>query len=117
MIFSYNYFSKIEDIDYYYRNKPLFLLNIKFFNQNYQYLYNQIQYICFNSFTWLNINSLEGVYEVIDCWAVLIDTKKFILCGLFNNVYEAVISNTKIVFTRTNFCRDFLISQQLLQKL
>ena len=67
MIFSYNYFSKIEDIDYYYRNKPLFLLNIKFFNQKYEYLYNLIQYICFNSFTWLNINDLDSNYDIIDC--------------------------------------------------
>jgi len=117
MVFSYNYFSRIEGINYYYQYKPLFQLNIKFFNQKYKYLYNKIQYICFNSFAWLNINNLNGVYNIIDCWAILIDNKNFILYGLFDNVYKTIIYDTKIVFESTNLYKNFLISQQLLYKL
>lgn len=114
MIFSYNYFSELTDINYYYSNKPLFLLNIKFFNKNYEYLYNLIQYICFNSYAWLNINNLLGNYDIINCWAIFINNNNFILYGLFDNIYNTNIYNTKIIFEKTNLYKDFLISQQLL---
>lgn len=117
MIFSYNYFSKLTNIDYYYRHKSLFQLNIKVFDSNYQFLYQKVQYICFNSCTWLDINDLDGNYDIINCYAGLIDNKHFVLCGLFNNIYEATIYTNKIVFKSTNLFRIFLTSQQLLHKL
>ena len=117
MIFSYNYFSNLEDINYYCQHKIIFQLNIKFFDKNYQFLFNKVQYICYSSFVWLNVNNLNGNYDIINCYAIFIDDKCFILYGLFDNIYFTTIYNNKITFELTNQYKQFLISQKLLFQL